>query len=34
MGGYRFSPDGKTIGLIRRHGESDVVLLREAGASP
>jgi serine/threonine protein kinase len=34
MGRYRFSPDGKSIGLIRRHGESDVVLLREASTSP
>ena len=33
MGGYRFSPDGKTVAIIRRHGESDVVLLRESGAA-
>jgi Tol biopolymer transport system component len=33
MGAYHFSPDGKTIGLLRRHSESDVVLLREARAS-
>jgi eukaryotic-like serine/threonine-protein kinase len=34
MGGYRFSPDGKTIAIIRRHGESDVVVLRDTGGSP
>jgi serine/threonine protein kinase/dipeptidyl aminopeptidase/acylaminoacyl peptidase len=28
---FRFSPDGKTIGLLRSHSESDVVLLRDAG---
>jgi serine/threonine protein kinase len=27
---FRFSPDGKTIGLLRSHVESDVVLLRDA----
>ncbi len=28
---FRFSPDGKTIGVLRSHVESDVVLLRDAG---
>ncbi len=28
---FRFSPDGKTIGILRSHTESDVVLLRDAG---
>jgi len=27
---FRFSPDGKTIGVLRSHTESDVVLLRDA----
>jgi serine/threonine protein kinase len=27
---FRFSPDGKTIGVLRSHVESDVVLLRDA----
>jgi|HubBroStandDraft_6_1064221.scaffolds.fasta_scaffold19839_2 serine/threonine protein kinase len=27
---FRFSPDGKTIGILRSHVESDVVLLRDA----
>ena len=30
---FRYSPDGKTIGLLRRHPESDVVLLRDTGAA-
>jgi Tol biopolymer transport system component len=28
---FRFSPDGNTIGLLRSHTKSDVVLLRDAG---
>jgi eukaryotic-like serine/threonine-protein kinase len=28
---FRFSPDGKTIGVLRSHVESDAVLLRDAG---
>ena len=28
---YVYSPDGKTLGLLRNHSESDVVLLRESG---
>jgi eukaryotic-like serine/threonine-protein kinase len=28
---FRFSPDGKTIGLLRSQVESDLVLLRDAG---
>ena len=28
---FRFSPDGKTVGVLRSHTESDVVLLRDAG---
>jgi serine/threonine protein kinase/Tol biopolymer transport system component len=31
---YGYSPDGKTLGVIRNHPESDVVLLRDSGASP
>jgi serine/threonine protein kinase len=31
---FRFSPDGKTIGLLRSHTESDVVLLRDAAPAP
>jgi Tol biopolymer transport system component len=31
---FRFSPDGKTIGLIRAHGESDAVLLRDTEPAP
>lgn len=30
---FTFSPDGKTLGVMRSHTESDVVLLRDAGAS-
>ena len=30
---YHWSPDGKSIGMIRLHTESDVVLLRESGAT-
>ena len=30
---FRFSPDGKTIGVLRSHVESDVVLLRDAAPS-
>jgi Tol biopolymer transport system component len=30
---YNYSPDGKTIGLVRNHSESDVVLLRESSTS-
>jgi eukaryotic-like serine/threonine-protein kinase len=31
---FRFSPDGKTMGVLRSHSESDVVLLRDAGFAP
>jgi eukaryotic-like serine/threonine-protein kinase len=31
---FRFSPDGKTMGVLRSHSESDVVLLRDAGSAP
>jgi Tol biopolymer transport system component len=31
---YLFSPDGKTLGVMCTHIESDVVLLRDAGSSP
>ncbi len=31
---FQFSPDGKTLGVLRSHVESDVVLLRDSGASP
>jgi hypothetical protein len=30
---YQWSPDGKSIGMIRMHTESDVVLLHDTGAS-
>jgi len=30
---FEYSPDGKTLGVMRSHTESDVVLLRDAGAS-
>src|SRR5579863_7480 len=31
---FHFSPDGKSLGVFREHDESDVVLLRDTGASP
>jgi serine/threonine protein kinase len=31
---YLFSPDRKTLGVMRTHIESDVVLLRDTGSSP
>ena len=31
---FRFSPDGKTIGVLRSHAESDVVLLRDEASTP
>jgi Tol biopolymer transport system component len=31
---FRFSPDGKTIGVLRSHVESDVVLLRDEASTP
>jgi hypothetical protein len=30
---FRWSPDGKSIGLLRGHYESDVVLLHDSGSS-
>jgi eukaryotic-like serine/threonine-protein kinase len=30
---YAYSPDGKTLGVLRGHTESDVVLLRDSGPS-
>ena len=30
---FLFSPDGKSLGVFRSHGESDAVLLRDTGAS-
>jgi eukaryotic-like serine/threonine-protein kinase len=30
---YHYSPDGKSLAILRAHTESDVVLLREAGAA-
>jgi len=30
---YEFSPDGKTLGVMRSHTESDVVLLRDTTSS-
>lgn len=32
IGNFQFSPDGKTLGVLEKHVESDVVLLRDAGA--
>jgi len=29
---FEYSPDGKTLGVMRSHAESDVVLLRDSGA--
>jgi Tol biopolymer transport system component len=34
IGVYHWSPDGKSIGMVRFQTESDVVLLRDTGASP
>ena len=31
---FRFSPDGKTLGLLRSHFESDAVLLRDEAPTP
>ncbi len=31
---FQFSPDGKTLGVVRSHVVSDVVLLRDSGTSP
>jgi serine/threonine protein kinase len=31
---YGFSPDGRTLGVLRSHLESDVVLLHDTGGSP
>jgi TolB protein len=31
---FEFSPNGKTLGVLRSHTESDVVLLRDMGSSP
>ena len=31
---FRYSPDGKSIGVLRSHLESDVVLLRDTDAAP
>jgi eukaryotic-like serine/threonine-protein kinase len=33
IGVYHWSPDGKSIGMIRSHNESDVVLLRESSTA-
>ena len=33
IGGFHYSPDGKSMLLVRRHFESDVVLLRDTAAS-
>ena len=30
---YGYSPDGKTLGVLRNHAESDVVLLRESSTA-
>jgi Tol biopolymer transport system component len=30
---FKFSPNGKNLGVLREHNESDVVLLRDAGIS-
>jgi DNA-binding winged helix-turn-helix (wHTH) protein/Tol biopolymer transport system component len=31
---YRYSPDGKTLGVMLSHVEAEVVLLRDVGSSP
>lgn len=31
---FAFSPDGKTLGVLRSHTESDVVLLHDTGGPP
>jgi eukaryotic-like serine/threonine-protein kinase len=31
---FQFSPDGKTLGLLRSHSESDAVLLRDEASTP
>ena len=31
---FKFSPDGKTLGLLRSHVESDAVLLRDEASTP
>jgi hypothetical protein len=31
---FRFSPDGKSLGVFREHDESDVVLLHDTDGSP
>jgi Tol biopolymer transport system component len=31
---FRFSPDGKAIGVLRSHVESDIVLLRDEAPAP
>jgi serine/threonine protein kinase/Tol biopolymer transport system component len=31
---YAYSPDGKTLGVLRGHTDSDVILLRDTGTSP
>ena len=31
---YQFSPDGKSLGVMRTHIDSDVVLLHDTGSSP
>jgi eukaryotic-like serine/threonine-protein kinase len=33
IGGFHYSPDGKSMLLVRRHFESDVVLLRDTSAA-
>jgi len=34
LGTFHWSPDGKTLGMLRQHTESDVVLLRESANAP
>ena len=31
---FEFSPDGKSLGILRSHTESDVVVLHDNGAAP
>jgi Tol biopolymer transport system component len=31
---FQFSPDGKSLGLLRSHSESDAVLLRDEASTP
>ena len=34
IGQFQFSPDGKKLGMVRWHNDSDVVLFRDSGPPP